>query len=83
MPTINAERLHKLVSDIYRALGAPDDVARVVSDYQVDTNLYGHDSHGCIAIPRFVNDVRSGKIGSGSQTSATTGSGTCPDYARG
>ena len=62
MPTINAERLRKLVSDIYRALGAPDDVARVVSDYQVDTNLYGHDSHGCIAIPRFVNDVRSGKI---------------------
>ena len=62
MPTVEHNVLRKLVYDVYRTLGAPDAQARLVSDYQVDTNLYGHDSHGCVAVPRFVNDVRSGKI---------------------
>ena len=62
MPTIDAAALRQMAYDIYRKIGAPDEVARVVSDYQVDTNLYGHDSHGCVAIPRFVTDVRTGKI---------------------
>ncbi len=59
MITIESESLRQLTFDIYRETGAPEDIARVVSDYQVDTNLWGHDSHGCIAVPRFVNDVHS------------------------
>jgi uncharacterized oxidoreductase len=62
MPTIPHDTIRKLAFDVYRKLGAPEDIARMVSDYQVDTNLYGHDSHGCLAIPRFVADIRSGKI---------------------
>lgn len=62
MITIQAAALRQLTLDIYRETGAPEDVARVVSTYQVDTNLYGHDSHGCIAVPRFVSDVHIGKI---------------------
>lgn len=67
MPTIEAATLRKLAYDIYRKLGASDEVARIVGDYQVDTNLYGHDSHGCLAIPRFVKDVRTGKIVPGAE----------------
>ncbi len=62
MPTIDHNLLRKLAYDVYRAMGAPDAQARLVSDYQVETNLIGHDSHGCIAVPRFVNDIRSGKL---------------------
>ena len=62
MPTIQPDALRKLAREIYCKVGTPEEVARVVSDYQVDTNLYGHDSHGCLAIPRFVSDVRQGKI---------------------
>ena len=62
MPTVSAPKLRLLVCEIYRALGVPGKVAQIVSDYQVDTNLYGHDSHGCISVPRFVKDVEIGKI---------------------
>ena len=62
MPTLEHNVLRKLIYNVYRTMGAPDAQARLVSDYQVDTNLYGHDSHGCVAVPRFVNDIRSGKI---------------------
>ena len=62
MPTIESGQLKRMTFDVFRKVGASDTVARVVSDYVVDSNLYGHDSHGCVAIPRFVNDVRIGKI---------------------
>jgi len=62
MPTIDADTLRALVRDVYLRIGAPDEVARIVSDYQVETNPVGHDSHGCLSMPRFVADVRSGKI---------------------
>ena len=62
MPTVPHRTIRKIAFDIYRTLGAPDEVARMVSDYQVETNLQGHDSHGCVAIPRFVSDIKSGKI---------------------
>ena len=62
MPIIQHKTLRKLAFDIYCKLGTPPHIARVVSDYQVETNLTGHDSHGCLAIPRFVRDIRSGKI---------------------
>ncbi|MDP7741086.1 MAG: Ldh family oxidoreductase [Lentisphaeria bacterium] len=62
MPRIDHNQLRELGFEIYRALEAPEEIARVVADYQVETNLAGHDSHGCLAIPRFARDVRSGKI---------------------
>ena len=62
MPRIQHNRLRELGFEIYRTLDAPEEIARVVIDYQVDTNLAGHDSHGCVAIPRFARDVCSGRI---------------------
>lgn len=62
MPHIDNHVLKKFTFDIYRALGSPDKIANVASEYQIDTNLYGHDSHGCVSIPRFYRDVLSGKI---------------------
>jgi uncharacterized oxidoreductase len=62
MPIIQHQDLRKLARDIYVKLRTPEDIARAVSDYQVETNLAGHDSHGSLSIPRFVRDIRSGKI---------------------
>ena len=62
MPTINHQSLRQLASAIYDKLGTPPDISRAVADYQVETNLVGHDSHGCLQVPRFVSDIRSGKI---------------------
>lgn len=62
MPTIDHNALRQFANDVYCELGTPPDIASAVADYQVQTNLIGHDSHGCVAIPRFVGDIRSGKV---------------------
>lgn len=62
MPTISHQSMREFVCNLYIAQNTPEDIAKVVSDYQVNTNLQGHDSHGCISIPRFRNDVKTGKV---------------------
>lgn len=40
----------------------PEAIASIVSDNIVENCLYGHDSHGMTLLPRFVSDIKIGKI---------------------
>ena len=62
MPTLTKEVLHKVTAAIFRATGAPDDLAAQVADVLVDNHLAGHDSHGILRIPEYVRSVRAGEI---------------------
>ena len=62
MPTITAAALHRLTVDVFRAAGAPDDLASQVADVLVDNHLAGHDSHGILRIPEYVRGIRAGEI---------------------
>ena len=62
MPIYSADRLRSLGRAIFEAVGAPEPVARRVADALVDANLVGHDSHGVIRIPSYVNAVRQGHV---------------------
>jgi LDH2 family malate/lactate/ureidoglycolate dehydrogenase len=62
MPTLTKEALHKVTAAIFRAVGAPDDLALQVSDVLTDNHLAGHDSHGILRIPEYVRSVRLGEI---------------------
>jgi LDH2 family malate/lactate/ureidoglycolate dehydrogenase len=62
MPTLKKVALHKVTAAIFRATGAPDDLAAQVADVLVDNHLAGHDSHGILRIPEYVQSVRSGEI---------------------
>jgi LDH2 family malate/lactate/ureidoglycolate dehydrogenase len=62
MPTLSAADLHRLTAAIFRATGAPDDLATQVADVLVDNHLAGHDSHGILRIPEYVDNVRAGEI---------------------
>jgi LDH2 family malate/lactate/ureidoglycolate dehydrogenase len=62
MPTLSAADLHRLTAAIFRATGAPDDLATQVADVLVDNHLAGHDSHGILRIPEYVQSVRVGEI---------------------
>ena len=47
MPILKKEVLHKVTAAIFRATGAPDDLAVQVADVLVDNHLAGHDSASC------------------------------------
>lgn len=62
MPTLAPGPLSNFAAAIFRAVGAPSDHARTVADHLVESNLAGHDSHGVIRIPQYVQYVRTGLI---------------------
>lgn len=54
--------LTTLGTKIFAALGAPDDIARLVAGSLVDANLTGHDSHGVLRIPQYAQRIREGLV---------------------
>src|SRR5512143_3515739 len=62
MPTLTKEVLHDITAAIFRAAGAPDDIAVQVADVLIDNHLAGHDSHGILRIPEYIKSVRAGEI---------------------
>lgn len=62
MPKLKKDAVHRVIATIFRATGAPDDLAAQVADVLVDNHLAGHDSHGLLRIPEYVQSVREGEI---------------------
>jgi uncharacterized oxidoreductase len=59
---IPADRLTAFCAEIFEHLGSSFEEARRVAVSLVGANLAGHDSHGVIRAPRYVDWVRSGDI---------------------
>jgi hydroxycarboxylate dehydrogenase B len=56
------DRLERLVSAIFAAAGcAPAEHTRIAR-YLVESNLVGHDSHGVIRVPTYIEWLRAGKV---------------------
>ena len=62
MPTVRAAELQRLGQDVFRAIGVPDEDATWMARTLVRANLQGHDSHGVIRIPQYVEEWRTGKL---------------------
>lgn len=62
MPTFTAQYLEDLSTKIFMALGTPKEDAHLISKLLVKANLTGHDSHGVIRIPTYVQWVEEGQI---------------------
>src|SRR6201985_440651 len=62
MPTIQADRLPRIGAALLTAAGASDEEASAVAMGCVNANLAGHDSHGIIAIPTYIDRVKAGHI---------------------
>lgn len=56
------EQLRTIGFEIFKAAGATDEEARIVSDLLVESNLAGHDSHGVLRIPQYVRMILNGEI---------------------
>ncbi len=59
---VPADTLRSLVTNIYIALGTPDDIAHLVADTLVEANLAGHDSHGVMRTPQYIAMIEKGNI---------------------
>ena len=55
---MQAEPLERLARDIFAAAGTPDDIAAVVAESLVMTNLLGHDSHGVLRVKQYITMIR-------------------------
>ena len=62
MPTVPAERLHRIGAALLVAAGAPPAEAEIVMQHSIDANLAGHDSHGIIQIPTYIDRIQVGHI---------------------
>lgn len=59
---VQAKPLERLARDIFSAAGAPADIAAVVAESLVTTNLLGHDSHGALRVKQYIDMMRKGMI---------------------
>src|SRR5215831_10604742 len=77
MPVVKADRLARIGAALLKAAGASQAEAQAVAAGCVNANLAGHDSHGIIAIPTYIDRIKAGHIVPGApwkvvQESATT-----------
>lgn len=62
MLRIQADRLRAIVSTLLQAAGASQHEGDTVARYSVAANLAGHDSHGVIQIPTYIDRMGCGHI---------------------
>jgi hydroxycarboxylate dehydrogenase B len=59
---ISHDRLEALVSAIFAAAGCNPAEHSRIAHYLVESNLAGHDSHGVIRVPFYIDWLRAGKV---------------------
>src|SRR5262245_56933360 len=59
---ISHDRLRQFTADIFRAAGCDAEEAVRIALHLVEANLVGHDSHGVIRVPSYVQWLRDGKV---------------------
>jgi uncharacterized oxidoreductase len=62
MPLVQADRLTKIGVALLKAAGASQEEAEAVAVGCVNANLAGHDSHGIIAVPTYIDRIKVGHI---------------------
>ena len=62
MPTLQPAELTTFSTAIFAAAGARDEDSRIVSEARVGANLVGHDSHGVMRLPSYVEWMEKGWV---------------------
>ncbi|MBT6276577.1 MAG: malate/lactate/ureidoglycolate dehydrogenase [Chromatiales bacterium] len=64
-----------LVEKTFAAVGCPHDEAQRIAHYLIHANLTGHDSHGVLRVPRYVEWVKNGRVKAGQQVEVVMDAG--------
>ena len=62
MPTISADHATRIAEKLLQGAGAPENESEIVARHVIGANLAGHDSHGIIQIPTYIERVLKGDI---------------------
>ncbi len=62
MPTVQADRLTNIAAQLLKGVGASEEEAEIISRHSIGANLAGHDSHGIIQIPTYIDRAKRGHI---------------------
>ena len=62
MPTVAADKLREIAAALLRGAGASEEEAAIVSEHSIGANLAGHDSHGIIQIPTYIDRIDVGHL---------------------
>lgn len=62
MPNVSAEKLTEIAKGLLVAAGASEEEAAVIARYNIGANLVGHDSHGIILIPQYIERIKANHI---------------------
>ena len=60
MVRLKEDPLRALSIAIFKAVGASEEEANIVSQILVDTSIHGVDSHGVRAIPGYIKNIKAG-----------------------
>ena len=60
MPSFRAPELTEFVTRLFQDAGVPSDESRIVAASLVGSNLRGHDSHGVMRVPQYLDFVEQG-----------------------
>jgi len=69
MPVFSADQLRTVAQEVFKKVGSSAKEAQLVADLLVKSNLAGHDSHGVIRIPWYVQAVKEGRAKPGAKVS--------------
>ncbi|MBV8613978.1 MAG: Ldh family oxidoreductase, partial [Acetobacteraceae bacterium] len=78
MPTMTPDHLTEIAKALLIGAGTPEEAAATVARMSIAANLAGHDSHGIIMVPSYIERVKAGHIVPGApwtivrETPATT-----------
>ncbi len=67
MPVLSDQTLRVVARAVLEATGTSSADAGLVADSLVESNLMGHDSHGVMRLPQYVNAVHNGQVLSAAQ----------------
>src|SRR5918911_2287542 len=62
MPRVAADRLRRIAEELLVGAGRALEEGGIVARHSIDANLAGHDSHGIIQIPTYIDRVKVGHI---------------------
>ena len=60
MPRVSAHLLREIGYELFQASGCTEEDAKAVVDHLIESNLFGHDSHGVIRFGQYVRSMRDG-----------------------
>jgi uncharacterized oxidoreductase len=81
VPNFEPKKLEEITLRIFVAAGATESNARELAEHLVDANLTGHDSHGVIRIPSYIEAIRKGELAASASPKITkeTATTACVD----